>query len=77
MALGGSTNAVLHLIAMAREAGVDCRSTTSAIGDRVPVLADVEPSGRYVMAELIAIGGIQPLMKRCSTRDCCTATASP
>jgi dihydroxy-acid dehydratase len=65
IALGGSTNAVLHLIAMAREAEIDLTlDDFSRIGARVPVLADVRPSGRYLMAELIAIGGIQPLMKR-------------
>jgi dihydroxy-acid dehydratase len=65
IALGGSTNAVLHLIAMAREASVDLSlEDFTRIGANVPVLADVKPSGRYLMAELIAIGGIQPLMKR-------------
>jgi dihydroxy-acid dehydratase len=64
IALGGSTNAVLHLLAIAREAGVKLRlEDFSRIGRRVPVLADVRPSGRYLMSELIAIGGIQPLMK--------------
>lgn len=65
IALGGSTNAVLHLIAMAREASIDLSlEDFTRIGANVPVLADVKPSGRYLMAELIAIGGIQPLMKR-------------
>ncbi len=65
IALGGSTNAVLHLLAMAREADVALAlDDFSAIGSRVPVLADVRPSGRFLMSELIAIGGIQPLMKR-------------
>ncbi len=64
IALGGSTNAVLHLLAIAHEAGVKLRlEDFSRIGRRVPVLADVRPSGRYLMSELIAIGGIQPLMK--------------
>jgi len=65
IALGGSTNAVLHLLAIAREAGValDINDFTE-IGNRVPVLADLKPSGQYLMSELIAIGGIQPLMKR-------------
>ena len=82
IALGGSTNAVLHLIAMAREAGVSLTlDDFSAIGARVPVLADVKPSGRYLMSELIAIGGIQPLMKRLLDRgllhgDCLTVTGS-
>ena len=80
IALGGSTNAVLHLIAMAREAGVDLSlDDFSRIGKRVPVLADVRPSGKYLMAELIAIGGIQPLMKRLLEKgllhgDCLTVT---
>lgn len=65
IALGGSTNAVLHLIAMAREANVELGlDDFTRIGARTPVLADVKPSGRYLMSELIAIGGIQPLMKR-------------
>ncbi len=65
IALGGSTNAVLHLLAIAREADVPLSlDDFTTIGKRVPVLADVRPSGRYLMSELIAIGGIQPLMKR-------------
>ena len=64
IALGGSTNAVLHLLAMAHTAGVALElDDFSRIGARVPVLADVKPSGKYLMSELIAIGGIQPLMK--------------
>jgi dihydroxy-acid dehydratase len=64
VALGGSTNAVLHLLAMAHAAGVDLElDDFTRIGARVPVLADLKPSGRYLMSELIAIGGIQPLMK--------------
>ncbi|MDN3520368.1 dihydroxy-acid dehydratase [Halomonas ramblicola] len=64
IALGGSTNAVLHLIAMARTIGVDLSlADFTAIGRRVPVLADLRPSGHYMMSELVAIGGIQPLMK--------------
>jgi dihydroxy-acid dehydratase len=64
IALGGSTNAVLHLLAMAQCAGIDVTlDDFTTIGQRVPVLADVKPSGRYLMSELIEIGGIQPLMK--------------
>ncbi|MGR9106422.1 MAG: dihydroxy-acid dehydratase [Gammaproteobacteria bacterium] len=64
IALGGSTNAVLHLLAMANAAGVDLQlEDFSTIGKNVPMLADLKPSGRYSMAELIEIGGIQPLMK--------------
>jgi dihydroxy-acid dehydratase len=64
IALGGSTNAVLHLLAIAHEAGVRLHlDDFTRIGRRVPVLADLKPSGRYLMSELVAIGGIQPLMK--------------
>jgi dihydroxy-acid dehydratase len=64
IALGGSTNAVLHLLAIAYEARVKLRlDDFTRIGKRVPVLADVRPSGRYLMSELIAAGGLQPLMK--------------
>ncbi len=64
IALGGSTNAVLHLLAMAQAARVKLRlDDFTRVGRRVPVLADVRPSGAYSMSELIAIGGIQPLMK--------------
>jgi dihydroxy-acid dehydratase len=64
IALGGSTNAVLHLIAMANAANVDITlNDFTRIGKNVPLLADLKPSGRYQMAELIEIGGIQPLMK--------------
>jgi dihydroxy-acid dehydratase len=65
IALGGSTNAVLHLLAIAHAARVRLGlQDFTRIGKRVPLLADVRPSGRYLMSELIAIGGIQPLMKR-------------
>ncbi len=80
IALAGSTNAVLHLLAIAHEAGVKLSLEDFArIGKRVPVLADVRPSGRFLMSELIAIGGIQPLMKRLLARgllhgDCMTVT---
>ncbi|MGH8288125.1 MAG: dihydroxy-acid dehydratase [Steroidobacteraceae bacterium] len=64
IALGGSTNAVLHLLAIAHESQVKLRlDDFTRIGRRVPVLADLRPSGRYLMAELVAIGGITPLMK--------------
>ena len=64
IALGGSTNAVLHLLAIAHDARVDLTlDDFSRIGDRTPVLADLRPSGRYLMSELIKIGGIQPLQK--------------
>ncbi|MFM8532158.1 MAG: dihydroxy-acid dehydratase [Acidimicrobiia bacterium] len=64
-ALGGSTNAVLHLLAIAHAAGVKLTiDDFTRIGKRAPVIADLKPSGKYVMAELIKIGGLMPLMKR-------------
>ena len=64
IALEGSTNAVLHLLAIAHEAGIPLSlDDFTRIGKRVPVLADMRPAGKYAMSELIAIGGIQPLMK--------------
>ncbi len=63
-ALGGSTNAVLHLLAIAHTAGVKFNlDDFTRIGKKVPVLADLKPSGRFVMAELVKIGGLTPLMK--------------
>lgn len=64
IALGGSTNAILHLIGMASTIGVELSlEDFTRIGKRVPVVADLRPSGHYMMSELVAIGGIQPLMK--------------
>jgi dihydroxy-acid dehydratase len=64
IALGGSTNAVLHLIAMAHAAGVKLGlDDFTRLGRRVPVLADLKPSGRYEMAELVRIGGLTPLLR--------------
>ncbi len=64
IALGGSTNAVLHLMAIAHSAGVKLGlDDFTRIGRRVPVLADLKPSGRYEMAELVRIGGLTPLLK--------------
>ena len=64
IALGGSTNAVLHLLAIAHAAEVKLSlDDFTRIGKRVPVLADLKPSGKHLMSELIAIGGIRPLMK--------------
>jgi dihydroxy-acid dehydratase len=64
IALGGSTNAVLHILAMANAAHVSITlDDFTRIGKHVPMLADLKPSGRYQMAELVEIGGIQPLMK--------------
>ncbi|MDT0595118.1 dihydroxy-acid dehydratase [Glaciecola petra] len=78
--LGGSTNAVLHLIAMADAVGVEVTLDDFVrIGKRTPVIADLRPSGRYLMSELIEIGGIQALMKRLLDAgmlhgDCMTVT---
>ncbi len=64
MALGGSTNAVIHLIAMARSAGVKLTiDSFQEVSDAVPYLADLKPSGRYVMQDLHEIGGTPVLMK--------------
>ncbi len=80
MALGGSTNAVLHLIAMARAAGVPLAlDDFQSVADRVPFLADLKPSGRYVMADLHTVGGTPAVMKYLLERgllqgDCMTVT---
>ncbi len=64
IALGGSTNAVLHLLAMAHAANVELTiDDFTEIGKRVPVIADLKPSGKYVMADLVRIGGTIPVMK--------------
>jgi dihydroxy-acid dehydratase len=82
IALGGSTNAVLHLLAIASSANVKLKlGDFTRIGKRVPVLADLRPSGRYSMSELVAIGGIQPLMKTLLDAgllhgDCLTVTGA-
>lgn len=80
IALGGSTNAVLHLLAMAYTAGVKLSlDDFSRIGRRVPVLADLKPSGKYGMVHLCRIGGLPPLMRVLLDRgllhgDCLTVT---
>ncbi|MCC4269122.1 dihydroxy-acid dehydratase [Marinobacter nauticus] len=80
IALGGSTNAVLHLLGVASTVGVELSLDDFVrIGKQVPVLADLRPSGHYMMSELVAIGGIQPLMKMLLDRgllhgDCLTVT---
>ena len=62
--LGGSTNAVLHLLAMAHTSNVALElDDFTTIGSQIPMLANLKPSGKYLMSELIKIGGIQPLMK--------------
>jgi dihydroxy-acid dehydratase len=64
IALGGSTNAVLHLLAIASAAGVKLSiDDFTRIGRKVPVLADLKPSGRFLMSQLVEIGGILPMMK--------------
>jgi dihydroxy-acid dehydratase len=79
-ALGGSTNAVLHLLAMAQSAGVNLKiDDFTRVGKKVPVLADLKPSGKYVMQRLIEIGGVLPLMKMLLDKgllhgDCMTVT---
>jgi len=79
-ALGGSTNAVLHLLAMAHAAKVKLSMEDfTRIGRKVPVLADLKPSGQFVMADLVRIGGTLPLMKMLLKEglldgDCLTVT---
>lgn len=79
--LGGSTNAVLHLLAMAHTVDVDLTLEDFVrLGKITPLVADLRPSGKYLMSELIAIGGIQPLMKRMLAEgmlhgDCLTVTS--
>src|SRR6202035_2455093 len=82
IALGGSTNAVLHLLAIASSGNIKLRlDDFTRIGKRVPVLADLRPSGRYSMSELVAVGGIQPMMKTLLDAgllhgDCLTVTGA-
>ena len=64
MALGGSTNAVLHYIAIAHAAGVEFSlDDIQAISDRTPLIADLKPSGKYYMEDMLSIGGVQAVMK--------------
>ena len=80
MALGGSTNAVLHLLAIAHTADVKLSlDDFMRMGNKVPVLADLKPSGTYLMSELVKIGGVTPLMKMLLKNgllhgDCMTVT---
>ncbi|MEK7795821.1 MAG: dihydroxy-acid dehydratase, partial [Pseudomonadota bacterium] len=80
IALGGSTNAVLHLIAMARAVGVSLTiDDFQKVSDRVPFLADLKPSGKYVMEDLHNVGGIPAVMKylldkKLLNGDCLTVT---
>ncbi len=80
IALGGSTNAVLHLLAMARAIGVSLSiDDFQNVSDRTPLLADLKPSGRYVMEDLHSVGGVPALMKQLLDHgllngDCLTVT---
>ena len=80
MAFGGSTNAVLHLLAMAHEADVDLElADFERLSRRVPHLADVKPFGRYVMTDIDRVGGVPVVMKELDEagllhRDCMTVT---
>lgn len=80
MATGGSTNAVLHLIAMARSVGVPLTiDDFQAVSSRVPFIADLKPSGKYVMEDLHNVGGIPAVMKYLLANgllngDCLTVT---
>jgi len=80
MALGGSTNLVLHLLAIAHSADVPLTLEDFAeIGERVPLLGDLKPFGKYNMSHLIRVGGIRPLMKMLLDRgmlhgDCLTCS---
>ncbi len=77
MALGGSTNAVLHLLAIADEARVELElDDFNRVAARVPHIADTKPHGKYHMTDLDRIGGVPVVMKSCSTPACSTATAS-
>ena len=80
MAVGGSTNAVLHLLAIAKAAGVKLElADFQRVSDRVPLLADLKPSGRYVQEDLHAVGGTPAIMKYLLERgylhgECMTVT---
>ena len=80
MALGGSTNAVLHILAIANASNINLTlKDFDRIGKKTPVLADLKPSGRFSMSELVKIGGVAPLMKmllekRLLHGDCLTVT---
>ena len=80
--LGGSTNAVLHLLAIAQTAGIDITiDDFQRISDRTPFLADLKPSGKYVMEDLYYVGGVPAVMKDLLKRgmlhgDCLTVTGN-
>ncbi len=78
--LGGSTNAVLHLMAIAKTAGIDFTlEDVTRINEKTPVLADLKPSGKYLMEDIFAVGGIPAVMKYLLEKgllhgDCLTVT---
>lgn len=80
MVLGGSTNAVLHMIAMAKSVGVKLtQDDFQTVSNRIPVLADMKPSGKYMMEDLHNVGGVPAVMKYCLQQgwlhgDCLTVT---
>lgn len=80
MALGGSTNATLHYLAIARSAGINLTlDEIQAISDRTPFIADLKPSGKYYMEDILEIGGVPALMKYLYSKglihgDCMTVT---
>ncbi|WP_207422891.1 dihydroxy-acid dehydratase [Desertivirga brevis] len=80
MVLGGSTNAVLHLLAIAKSVDVDLtQDDFQAISNRIPLLVDMKPSGRYMMEDLHKIGGVPAVMKYCLEQgwlhgECLTCT---
>src|SRR5204863_6645975 len=80
MVLGGSTNAVLHMIAMAKSVGVKLtQDDFQTVSNRIPVLADMKPSGKYMMEDLHNVGGVPAVMKYCLSQgwlhgDCITVT---
>jgi dihydroxy-acid dehydratase len=80
MVLGGSTNAVLHMIAIAKSVGVQLtQDDFQAISDKTPVLADFKPSGKYLMEDLHKVGGVPSVMKYLLSKgllhgDCLTVT---
>lgn len=80
MALGGSTNAVLHYLAIAHSAGIELSiEDVQAVSDRTPYIADLKPSGKYYMEDLLAIGGLPSVMKYLLSEgllhgDCITVT---
>jgi len=80
VALGGSTNAVLHLLAMAKTANIDFTlEDVSRVNEKTPVIADLKPSGKYLMEDVFEIGGVPAVMKYLLTKglihgDCLTVT---